>query len=96
MLEVFVLETEGDFGMPSEHAAFVMYLLSQPVLEPKKMDRKKKRITWESPKLTSWNTWKEEKRWKNDQPNLVRGTWDHDCTTPAVVGLFDGLDAFYF
>eukprot|EP00434_Breviolum_minutum_P018305 symbB.v1.2.016149.t1/scaffold1224.1/size148762/2 len=23
---VFVLETEGDFGMPSEHAAFVMYL----------------------------------------------------------------------
>ena len=45
MLEVFVLETEGDFGMPSEHAAFVMYLLSQPVLEPKKMDRKKKRIT---------------------------------------------------
>lgn len=31
MLEVFVLETEGDFGMPSEHAAFVMYLFSQPV-----------------------------------------------------------------
>lgn len=78
MLEVFVLETEGDFGMPSEHAAFVMYLFSQPVRK-KDLEHLGKRKT----------------DGKTDQPSPVQGTWDHDCTTPAIVGLFDGLDAFY-